>query len=388
MREHDYDHSDELLMVIDTIRKFIDTEIIPLEMEQDPDAIELPPEQVAALQEKTRAMGMYEPGVPEEFGGGGLDFVSYTVVMEEMSKHRQGLYNPGCGAFGYGVNPILYAGTEDQKERYILPTVRGEKRGCFAITEASGGSDPARAIRTRGKKTNDGWIINGSKSWITHARQSDYVTVFVRTDDSPAGTRGEISCFIVDTGTEGYTIGNEIPVIRPDAPYELYFDDCFVPDSQVLGQRGQGFELLKTLLTSNRIPYSAQCIGLAQKAMEMSIEYARIRETFGKPLAERQAIQWMLADAALEIHAARLIVLHAARIKAEGLPFHYEASMAKLYSTEMAMRVMDNAVQIHGGMGLAKELPLERWFRELRTRKIGEGPSEVHRMVIARELLN
>ena len=375
-------------MVIDTIRKFIDTEIIPLEMEQDPDAIELPPEQVAALQEKTRAMGMYEPGVPEEFGGGGLDFVSYTVVMEEMSKHRQGLYNPGCGAFGYGVNPILYAGTEDQKERYILPTVRGEKRGCFAITEASGGSDPARAIRTRGKKTNDGWIINGSKSWITHARQSDYVTVFVRTDDSPAGTRGEISCFIVDTGTEGYTIGNEIPVIRPDAPYELYFDDCFVPDSQVLGQRGQGFELLKTLLTSNRIPYSAQCIGLAQKAMEMSIEYARIRETFGKPLAERQAIQWMLADAALEIHAARLIVLHAARIKAEGLPFHYEASMAKLYSTEMAMRVMDNAVQIHGGMGLAKELPLERWFRELRTRKIGEGPSEVHRMVIARELLN
>ena len=388
MREHDYDHSDELLMVIDTIRKFVETEIIPLEMKEDPDAIELPTEHVAALQEKTRAMGMYEPGVPEEFGGGGLDFVSYTVVMEEMSKHRQGLYNPGCGAFGYGVNPILYAGTEDQKEQYILPTVRGEKRGCFAITEASGGSDPARAIRTRGKKTNDGWIINGSKSWITHARQSDYVTVFVRTDDSPAGTRGEITCFIVDTGTDGYTIGNEIPVIRPDAPYELYFDDCFVPDSQVLGQRGQGFELLKTLLTSNRIPYSAQCIGLAQKAMEMSIEYARIRETFGKPLAERQAIQWMLADAALEIHAARLIVLHAARIKAEGLPFHYEASMAKLYSTEMAMRVMDNAVQIHGGMGLAKELPLERWFRELRTRKIGEGPSEVHRMVIARELLN
>ena len=388
MREHDYDHSDELLMVIDTIRKFVETEIIPLEMKEDPDAIELPTEHVAALQEKTRAMGMYEPSVPEEFGGGGLDFVSYTVVMEEMSKHRQGLYNPGCGAFGYGVNPILYAGTEDQKEQYILPTVRGEKRGCFAITEASGGSDPARAIRTRGKKTNDGWIINGSKSWITHARQSDYVTVFVRTDDSPAGTRGEITCFIVDTGTDGYTIGNEIPVIRPDAPYELYFDDCFVPDSQVLGQRGQGFELLKTLLTSNRIPYSAQCIGLAQKAMEMSIEYARIRETFGKPLAERQAIQWMLADAALEIHAARLIVLHAARIKAEGLPFHYEASMAKLYSTEMAMRVMDNAVQIHGGMGLAKELPLERWFRELRTRKIGEGPSEVHRMVIARELLN
>lgn len=388
MHEHDYGYSDELLMVIETVRKFTQNEIIPLEENVDTDAIELPPEQVAELQEKTKAMGMFQPGVPVEYGGGGLDFFSYTVLMEEMSKHRQGLYNTGCGAFGHGVNPILYGGNEEQKEKYVLPTVRGEIRGCFAITEPSGGSDPARAIRTRGVKVDGGWVINGTKFWITHAGQSDYVTVFVRTDESPGGTRGEISCFIVETGTPGYTIGNKIPVIRPDAPFELVFDDCFVADSQLLGERGGGFDLLKALLTSNRIPYASQCIGLAQEAMEMTIKYAMIRETFGKRLAERQAVQWMLADAALEIHAARLVVQHAARIKEEGKPFHYESSMAKLYATEIASRVIDNAIQIHGGTGLAKELPLERWYRELRTRRIGEGPSEIHRMVIARELLN
>jgi len=388
VHELDYAYSDELQMVRETVGKFIENEVIPLEEELDPDAIELPREQVAELQEKTKAMGMFQLGVPVQYGGGGLDFYSYTVIMEEMSKHRQGLYNTGCGAFGHGVNPILYAGNEEQIENYVLPTVRGEIRGCFAITEPSGGSDPARAIRTRGVQQDGGWLLNGSKCWITHAGQSDYVTVFVRTDDGPVGERGEITCFIVETGTPGYTIGNTIPVIRPDAPWELIFDDCFVSDAQMLGERGRGFELLKTLLTSNRIPYAAQCIGLAQKALEMTIDYAMLRETFGKPLAQRQAVQWMLADAALEIHAARLVVLHAARIKEEGKPFHIEASMAKLHATEVASRVIDNAIQIHGGMGLAKELPLERWYRELRTRRIGEGPSEIHRMVIAREFLN
>ncbi len=387
MHEHDYEFSDELLMIRDTVGKFIKNEIIPLEQNEDPDAIVLPAAQVAELQEKTRAMGMYQPGVPAEFGGGGLDFFSYTVLMEEMSKHRQGMYNPGCGAFGYPVNPVLYAANEEQKEKYILPSVQGDLRGCFAITEPSGGSDPARAIRTRGVKKDGGWVLDGTKCWITHAGQSDFVTVFVRTDDSAGGTRGEITCFIVDTGTPGYTIGNKIPVIRPDAPYELIFEECFISDSQMLGECGMGFELLKQLLTSNRIPYAAQCVGLAQEAMEMSIEYSKIRETFGKPLSERQAIQWMIADAALEIHASRLVVYHAARLKEEGKPFHYEASMAKLLATESASRVIDNAIQIHGGMGLAKELPLERWYRELRTRRIGEGPSEIHRMVIAREML-
>lgn len=387
MYEHDYEFSDELKLLQSTVSRFVTNEIIPVEQKLDPDAIEFPEEDLALLQEKTRAMGMYHPSAPEEYGGAGLDFFSNTVFMEELTKHRQGLYNPGGGAFGHPINPLLYGGTEEQKTKYLIPWIRGEIRGCFAITEASGGSDPARAIRTRAVKTSKGWVLNGTKLWISHAKQSDFVTVFVRTDDGPIGTRGEITCFIVETGTPGYTISNPIPVIRPDAPYELIFEDCLVPEEQVLGERGKGFELLRSLLTQGRIPYAAQCVGIAQKSLEMAIEYSKIRETFGKLLARRQAIQWMLADSALEIHSARLVTYNAARCKSQNKPFLVESSMAKLMASEMATRVVDRAIQIHGGMGLAKELPLERWYRELRTRRIGEGPSEVHRMVISREFI-
>ncbi|MBN1662452.1 MAG: acyl-CoA dehydrogenase family protein [Deltaproteobacteria bacterium] len=388
MYQNDYGLSDELRMLQATVRKFVKNEILPVEHALDPDATEFPAEEIARLREKTRAMGMYQPAAPEEYGGAGLDFFANTLFMEEVSKHRQGLYNAGGGVFGYAVNPILYRGSEEQKEKYLKPCIRGEMRGCFAITEPSGGSDPARAIRTRAKKTDKGWVINGSKTWISFAQQARFVTVFVRTDDGPIGTRGEITCFIVENGTPGYTISNAIPVIRPEFPYELIFEDCLVPENQILGERGGGFNLLISLLTQNRIPYAAQCVGIAQEALEMAIAYSKIRETFGKPLSERQAIQWMLADSALEIHAARLVVYNAARCRAENKPFQIESSMAKLMASEVAMNVVDRAIQIHGGMGLSKELPLERWYRELRTRRIGEGPSEVHRMVISRDLLS
>jgi acyl-CoA dehydrogenase len=388
MIHHDYGLSDELLMLQSTIRKFVKNEIIPIEQTEDPDATELPEKEVARLQEKTKAMGMFQPATPAEYGGGGLDFFAETIFMEEVSKHRQGLYNAGCGAFGYAVNPILYAGTEEQKEKYLKACIQGRKRGCFAITEPSGGSDPARAIRTRAKKTDKGWIINGNKIWISWAKVADFVTVFVRTDDGPIGIRGEITCFIVETGTPGYTISNPIPVIRPEAPYELIFEDCLVSEGQMLGERGGGFDLIKSLLTQNRIPYAGQCVGIAQESLEMAVEYSKIRETFGKPLSQRQAIQWMLADSAVELHAARLVVHNAARARAQNKPFEIESSMAKLMASEVSMNVVDRAIQIHGGMGLAKELPLERWYRELRTRRIGEGPSEVHRMLISREMLS
>jgi alkylation response protein AidB-like acyl-CoA dehydrogenase len=387
MHEHDYGFSDELKLIQETVRRFVKNEILPVEQNLDPDATEFPDAEIARLQEKTRAMGMFQPSVPEEYGGSGLDFYSNTVFMEELCQHRQGLYNAGGGTFGYAINPILYGCSDSQKEKYLLPCIRGEKRGCFAITEVSGGSDPARAIRTRAVKTPGGWLINGTKFWISYAGKADFVTVFVRTDDGPIGTRGEITCFIVETGTPGYSISEPIPVIRPEAPHELVFEDCLLPEEQILGERGGGFALLKSLLTQNRIPYAAQCVGIAQRSLEMATEYAKIRETFGKLLAERQAIQWMLADSALEIHAARLVTYNAAQCRAKNNPFEVESSMAKLMASEMAMRVVDRAIQIHGGMGLSKELPLERWYRELRTRRIGEGPSEVHRMVIARNVI-
>lgn len=387
MSLRDYDVPPEIRLLLDSVREFMNREVLPVEDRLDTDAIQFPPEDVSRLQEMTRELELYNPGTPQELGGAGLDFFALTLFQEEISKHRQGLYNPGGGAFGYGANPILYAGTESQKERYLLPCLRGEKRGCFAITEPTGGSDPARAIRTRAVREANGWRINGSKLWITHAARADFVTVFVRTDDGPVGARGEITCFIVETGTPGYEIGNTIPVIRPEAPYELFFHDCFVGDEQLLGERGGGFDLLKSLLTGNRIPYAAQCLGVAQVALDMAVEYSKSRETFGKKLSRRQAIQWMLADSALELHAARLVVYNAARLKASGRPFTIESSMAKLLATETAEKIVDRSIQIHGGMGLAKELPLERWYRELRTRRIGEGPSEVHRMVIARDLV-
>ena len=386
MYEHDYGFSDEIKILRATVQRFVKNEILPAEEGLDPDATEFRPEDVTRLQAKARAMGMFQPSAPEDLGGGGLDFFSGTVFMEEVSLHRQGLYNPGGGAFGYAINPILYAANDTQKGRYLAPCVRGELRGCFAITEATGGSDPARAIRTRGVKTAEGWVLNGTKIWISHAGQADFVTVFVRTDDRPSGSRGEISCFIVETGTPGYKVGPPIPVIRPEAPHELVFEDCLVPETQMLGEPGQGFELLKKLLTQTRIPYAAQCNGVARRSLEMASEYSQIRETFGKPLSERQAVQWMLADSAVELHASRLVTYNAARCRSEEKPFELESSMAKLMASEVATRVVDRSIQIHGGMGLAKELPLERWYRELRTRRIGEGPSEVHRMVIARTL--
>lgn len=387
MYEFDYFLSDEQKMFQETIRKFMKNEVVPVENELDPDATSFPEEEVTRLQEKTKAMGMFAPAVPEEYGGGGLDFFSRILMSEETAKHRQGLYNPAGGVFGGNVNPLLYYGNDDQKERYLYPSISGEKRGCFAISEASGGSDPARAIRTKAVKTDGGWIINGTKFWITHAAASDFVILFTRIDDKPVGERGQITTFIVDKGTPGYTVGNPIPVIRPDWPYELVFEDCFVPDSQLLGEPGGGFKLMGTLLTGGRINYAAQCVGVAQESLEMAVEYAKIRETFGKPLAARQSIQWMLADSAAEIHSTRLTVYNAARVMASGKPFQVESSIAKLMASEMAGRVVDRAIQIHGGMGLSKELPLERWYRELRTRRIGEGPSEVMRMVIARNLV-
>jgi acyl-CoA dehydrogenase len=387
MADHDYGLSDEQRLIQSTVRRFVKNEIVPLEGELDPDATEFPEETLTRLRDKTRSMGMFSPWAPQEYGGAGLDFLTETVFMEEVSKHRQGLYNPGGGAFGHPINPILYGGSEAQKEKYLLPSIRGEMIGCLAITEPSGGSDPARAIRTRAVKTSEGWVLNGSKSWISYAKKSDFVTVFVRTDDGPVGTRGEVTCFIVETGTPGYEIRSVIPVIRPEAPYELVFEDCRLGEEQMLGKQGEGFHLLRKLLIRGRIPYAAQCVGIAQEAVGMAVEYSKLRETFGKFLRERQAIQWMLADSALEIHAARLVTYNAARCQMNGRDSILESSMAKLMATEMALRVVDRAIQIHGGMGLAKELPLERWFRELRTRLIGEGPSEVHRMAIARELI-
>lgn len=374
----------ELTLLRDQVRRFIREEIVPLEQTLDPDAAEIPEEDYKRLSAKIKAAGLWCPAAPEEYGGGGLGTFAMCVLLEEMSQHRMGLYNPGCGVLGRYPPPVIWAGTREQIEKYAVPTLRDGLHTFFAITEPSGGSDPAGAIQSTGVKRGDSWILNGTKMFISHAHEAEWGVVFVRTDRTKA--RSGISCFIIEKETPGFT-ARPIRTIRTVAiPNEVVLEDCTVPAGNLLGEEGKGLELCREMLTRLRFPYSAGNLGVAVAAHRMAIEHATQRETFGVPLSQRQAIQWMLADAEVELRATRWLVWEGAWKADRGEDARVEASIAKLYSSEVLGRVVDAAVQIHGGYGVSKEFPLERWYREARIRRIGEGPSEVHRMVIARSL--
>ncbi len=383
----DLELSEEQRLIVETVRRFVEAQIVPLEREMDPDATELPREHRDRLVAMTKEMGFYNPDVPVEFGGQGMNTVNLTLMAEQMSQHRAGLYTPCYGVFGHSGLAQLYIGTEAQKEKYLYPVLRGEKNGFFGLSEPSGGSDPARAIRTRGVRDGDDWVINGSKLWISGADTADFGLLFVRTDAS-AGRNG-ITCFIVDTDTPGFEVRRIVHVLRSThPPTELSFDNMRVPHENILGEEGGGFAIANDRLSRNRIPYTAECIGVAAASQRMAIAWSKERVTFGEPLASRQAIQWMLVDNEIDITTSRWLALAAASKADQEQPFRTEASMCKLVGTEAAGRVVDRAIQIHGGLGVSKDLPLERWYRELRIRRIGEGPSEVHRIIMARDLLH
>jgi len=375
---------DELRVLCDQVRRFIREEIIPVEQRCDPDAPEIPDEDFARLAAKTRAAGLWAPGAPEAYGGGGLDTFSMCVLLEEMAQHRMGLYNPGCGVFGRYPPPAIWAGSQAQIEKYAVPTIREGWRTFFAITEPSGGSDPAGAIQTRAERRGDRWVLNGRKVFISHANEAPWGVVFARTDKTKG--RAGISCFVVEQGTPGFT-ATPIRVIRTSSiPNDVVFEDCEIPAENLVGKEGQGLDLAFDLLVKQRFPYSACNLGIAVAAHRMAVAHAKQRSTFGVPLSQRQAVQWMLADAEVELRACRWLIWEGAWKADRGEDARVEASIAKLYSSEVLGRVIDAAVQIHGGYGVSKEFPLERWYREARIRRIGEGPSEVHRMVIARAL--
>ncbi len=382
----DYRPTDEQQMIVDTVRRFVAEEIVPLEADLDPDAGALDPADQDRLVATTKAMGFFGLDIPEEFGGPGLDVTTRALMAIEMSQHRAGLYNPCYGTFGGAGLAQLYEATDEQKERYLYPALRGEKKGCFALTEPSGGSDPARAIHTRAHLDGGEWIINGSKLYISGADRADFALVFARTSDDPG--RNGVTAFIVDTDTPGFNVLRVVHTLRSTHyATEISFDEMRVPTHQVLGEVNRGFAIANDRLSRQRIPYAAGCIGVAVKAQEMAIEWARHRETFGGPLAEKQAIQWMIVDNEIDIRHARYCVLEAAQRADRGERFRTEAAMAKLVATEASGRVIDRAMQIHGGLGMTKDLPLERWYRELRIRRVGEGPSEVQRLIMARELI-
>lgn len=379
--------TEEQTMITQAVRRFVREEIRPLERDLDPDAVELAPGEADRLREIVRGMGLYNMDVPEEYGGPGIDLTTRALIAEELAQHRAGLYLPCYGVFGSAGLVQLYAGNDEQKERYLFPMLKGEKRGFFGLTEPSGGSDPARAIQTRAIKDGDDWVINGAKLFISGADKADFGLIFARTD--PEQKRKGITCFIVDTDTPGFEVRRVVHTLRSgNYGTELSLDDVRVPPENVLGGEGEGFSLANTALTRQRVPYSAACIGVAVAAQELAIEYAKQRETFGAPLATRQAVQWMIVDNEIDIRTGRLLYLQAASKAEHDEPFRFEAAMAKLICSEGAGRVVDRAIQVHGGIGVTKDLPLERWYRELRIRRIGEGPSEVQRVIMARDLLS
>ena len=376
----------EQQQIVEMIRRFVREEIAPLEDDLDPDASELKPDDHERLVAKVREMGFYGLDIPAAYGGPGIDLITRTLMALEMSQHRAGLYAPCYGVFGGAGLAQLYEATEAQKERYLYPMLRGEKRGFFALTEPSGGSDPARAIRTTAVLDGDEWVLNGEKTFISGADRADFGITFARTD--PEKGRDGITCFIIDTDLPGFHVRRVVHTLRSSHyATELEYDNLRVPRANVLGEVNRGFAIANDRLSRQRIPYAAGCIGVAIRAQEMAIDYAKQRETFGDVLASRQAIQWMIVDNEIDIRTARWITLDAAAKAERGEPFRTEAAMAKLVGSEAGSRVVDRAMQIHGGYGMTKDLPLERWYREMRIRRIGEGPSEVQRLIMARDLI-
>ena len=373
----------ELKLLRSTVADFVRKEILPEETKLDSEAYKLPPDVLERVQGVARDAGLWCVESPEEYGGGGLSLLAQCVVAEEAAQCRMGAYVPAGAAFGWDPPNVIFQASEEMIERYAVPTIERGEKTFVAISEPSGGADPGRAIRTTAKRDGDHYIVNGSKTWITGADASRWGVVFARTGG--AGRKG-VTAFIMETDTPGFTM-QPIPVIRPLYPQELFFEDVRVPVENRIGAEGQGFAVVEDWLVHGRVPYAAGTIGVATAALKLAIEYARDRETFGKKLATRQAIQWMIADSEIELRAARLLTYQAAWKADLGQDFKMDASIAKVYATETSGRVVDRCIQVLGGMGVAKELPFERWYRELRIKRIGEGPSEVHRMVVARNLL-
>ena len=368
----------------DTARRFMREEILPEEAKVDHDAIKLPAAVLKPLQKQARGLGFWNVESPAEWGGAGLNLLGQALVAEESAQCKMGAYIPACHAFGWDPPNAIFLGRKDQIEKYAVPVMESGDKTFVAISEPSGGSDPGRAIQTRAERKGDRYVLNGTKMWISGAGESEWGLVFART--GPSRGRDGVSAFIIENKFKGFSL-KPIPVIRSYSPYEISLNDCEVPAENLLGNEGEGFKVAETWLVHARIPYAAAVIGIAKAALDLAIDWARQRHTFGSALADKQAIQWMLADSEIEIRASRLLIWQAAWKGDLGLDIKVDASIAKVYATETAGRVIDRCIQMFGGLGVAKEMPLERWYRELRIKRIGEGPSEVHRMVIARDLL-
>ncbi len=378
----DFRLSEEQDLLRRSVREFAETEMRPHVREWDQDQhfpIELMP--------KLAALGLLGIQFPERYGGAGMTALDYCICIEELARVDPGVALSVAAHNGLCSAHLALFGDEAQKQKYLVALARGEKIGAWGLTESTSGSDAA-GMRTTAVKAGACWVLNGSKTFTTHGRVGDIMVVMAVTDRA-AGTKG-ISAFVVEKGTPGLSPGKKEDKLgmRASDTSEVLFENCRIPADQLVGEEGQGFINTMQVLDAGRIGIAALAVGLAQGAYEAALSYARERKAFGKTIASFQAIQWKLADAATKIEAARLLTYRAAYLKERGQRTTLESSMAKLYASEIAVRVADDCVQIHGGYGFVKDYPAEKYFRDVKLTTIGEGTSEIQRLVIARQLLS
>jgi len=377
----DFSLTFEQQALIDSLAEFVEKELYPHE-----DLVEqlraVPPDIAQDIKAKAKAAGFFAMNMPAELGGGGLDYQSLALAERELGR-------PSTALSLLLKRPanILLACKGDQIETYLKPAIRGERTDCFALTEPGAGSD-ARAITTNARRDGDDWIINGTKQFISYADVADFIILFAVTgvDDTPKGPRKRFTAFLVDKDTPGVTVKPTI-CTRGYNPNMIYLEDVRVPSSKILGEEGKGFDFANDWLYSGRVMLAAHCVGRAERVFKMACEWAATRKAFGKTIGEFQGIGFKIADMASEIRQAYLMVMEAAWKMDQGTLTRHEASMVNLFGSEMIGRVTDHAVQIFGGMGVMEEFPIQRFWRDARIERIWEGTSEIHRDIIARDIL-
>ncbi|MDZ7909715.1 MAG: acyl-CoA dehydrogenase family protein [Gemmobacter sp.] len=382
---HDFGLTDEQKMIVETTRAFVEAELYPHEAEVERTG-HLRLELIREIQKKAMAAGLYAANMPEEVGGAGLDTLSWLLYERELGRANYALHWT-CVA---RPSNILLAGTPEQREQYLLPCIRGETWDCLAMTEPGAGSD-LRGMTASAKREGGDWVLNGTKHFISHADLADFAIVFMASgeEDTPRGKKKLITAFFVDKGTPGFTVRDGYRNVshRGYTNAVLEFDNCRVPDAQVLGEPHKGFEVANTWLGATRLQVASTCLGRADRALGHAISYAAERKQFGQQIGKFQGVSFKLADMAMELKAAELLTWEAAWKFDQGSVTEADMAMAKLKATEVLAMVADEAIQIHGGMGLMDELPLERIWRDARVERIWEGTSEIQRHIISRELL-
>jgi len=383
----DFELSEEHRMLKELVARFVKDELMPLEAgvlarEADGKGLGLGAAEQERLDAKSRSLGLWGLDAPEDVGGVDLPSLAMIGVNEEMGRTVTPYTLPPDSP---NLRMLMATVNERQREAYLAPYVRGETVSAIGISEPGAGADPS-AMTTRAVRDGDDWVINGRKIWTSRAADADF-TILMAVTDKEKGARGGISAFLVDKGTPGFNVLRRIPMIGGAATYEVALEDCRVEGWKLLGTEGAGFAPMQIRLGTRRLQMAAWSIGMAQRALDMICEFAPQRVTFGQPLSERQAIQWWVADAATRIHAARLMTYDCAWKLDQGRDTRVEISMVKAFATEMAYEVVDHAMQTFGAMGMTKELPLQLMAAKLRTMRIYDGPTEVHKWVVARNLL-